>query len=648
MKNLLMFFALLITVSVQADEIRKAIESENFEEAYQNHHKVLIFDSISADVKESGLSYVTRKQLFYANDEHGAGDLHKVTYNYDPLSAWVEIKKAVIYRKDGSKEVLDTTHFYDYPQPARMIYWGARQKMIEAGKLNPGDALYVELFRKGFTYALLQTEGDDDKYIPPMRGHYYDIVRFFESFPIHLKVFKAAIPKSKEVQYRTFNADFEVKTEQNGKQIFAFKLEQSMPVKREPNMVGLDNVGPKVLITTSPDWEAKATWFYGVNEDYGSFETTAEIDAKVDEILEGATSELDSIKRLTHWVADEIRYSGISMGEGEGYTLHTGDMTFTDRCGVCKDKASMLITMLRAAGFESYAAMTMAGSRIEDIPADQFNHSITVVKRRSGEYQLLDPTWVPFVRELWSSREQQQNYLMGLPEGADLMITDISEPENHYLKITNTAKIDENGNLKGTLHVTAEGQSDAAVRSIFTRHYKSEWDDLLNAELLRIFPQAKISGITKTDPFSYTEQPVSIVYEYTIPDFAIVDGDKYIFNGLANQGFMQHNRFGKQLNASIEERNYDYRIGCSQRVEIEENFEMPSKIKDLKAPKAQQKDAGVAMMEAAWDKSKNNVVFTMLTTFNQRVFEKETWPEMKEVLKSIKTIENKPVIIETK
>lgn len=61
----------------------------------------------------------------------------------------------------------------------------------------------------------------------------------------------------------------------------------------------------------------------------------------------------------------------------------------------------MFITMLRAAGFESYPAMTMAGSRIDYIPADQFNHSVTIVKLSNGKYKLLDPTWVPFLRELW-------------------------------------------------------------------------------------------------------------------------------------------------------------------------------------------------------------------------------------------------------
>jgi hypothetical protein len=647
MRHLLLLCALfIIVVTANADGIEKIIKSTEIDTLYKDSHKVLLFDSISADVKESGLSYVIRKQLFYAIDENGASDLHQVTYDYDPLSAYVEIRKAVIYRKDGTQEILDSTHFYDFPQPARMIYWGARQKMVEFGKINPGDAIYIELFRKGFTYALLYNS-NDDKYIPPMKGHYYDIVKFYEPFPIHRKVFKTAIPTTKKIQYETFNADFEVKTEKNGKQIFAFKLEQIIPPKREPNMVGMDDIIPKVLITTSPDWEAKSKWFYGVNEDFGSFESTPEIDKKVAGILEGATSEIDSIARLTHWCADEIRYSGISMGEGEGYTLHTGDMTFTDRCGVCKDKAGMLITMLRAAGFESYAAMTMAGSRIEDIPADQFNHSITVVKRRNGEYEVLDPTWVPFVRELWSSREQQQNYLMGLPEGADLMITDISSPENHYLKITNNGNIDDKGTLTGTLEVTAEGQSDAAVRGIFTYYYKSLWQANLEAELTSVFPQAQIKNITYTDPYKYADQPVKIVYEYTIPEFAIVYEGDYMFNSLTNKGFMHHNRFAQSLRKSQKERKYGYRMRCSQAVEIVETFQLPGKVKEISTASEELKTQP-AEVKIGWEKQKNQVSFGLNARFAKRKYEAESWPEMKKVLDVIDQFEKEPVIVKVK
>ena len=63
---------------------------------------------------------------------------------------------------------------------------------------------------------------------------------------------------------------------------------------------------------------------------------------------------MEKIAVLTHWVADNIRYAGITMGKGEGFTLHNTKMNYTDRCGVCKDIAGSLISFLRMAGFEAY------------------------------------------------------------------------------------------------------------------------------------------------------------------------------------------------------------------------------------------------------------------------------------------------------
>jgi transglutaminase-like putative cysteine protease len=237
-----------------------------------------------------------------------------------------------------------------------------------------------------------------------MKGHFYDIVEFWSGNPVKIKCYQVTLPKTKPMQYEVYNGDIQSSMVfRKDKTIYTFTRKDILPFKSESRMVAASDVAPKLLVSTSPDWFAKSTWFYKVNEDFGSFAVTPDIKAKTSEILKGAKNETDSVSRLTHWVADEIRYSGISMGCGEGYTLHKGEMTFTDRCGVCKDKAGMLITMLRAAGFKSYPAMTMAGSRIDYIPADQFNHSVTVVKLKDGKYHLLDPTWVPFVRELWSS-----------------------------------------------------------------------------------------------------------------------------------------------------------------------------------------------------------------------------------------------------
>ena len=133
--------------------------------------------------------------------------------------------------------------------------------------------------------------------------------------------------------------------------------------------------------------------------------------------------------------------------------------------------------------------MTMAGSRVESIPADHFNHCVAVVKLSSGTYMPLDPTWVPFCRELWSSAEQQQNYLPGVPEGSDLCLTPVSAPENHYVRIKANNKLDAKGTLTGQFTITAEGQSDSNIRGMFTRGWQSQWKNMLESQLLNVSPK---------------------------------------------------------------------------------------------------------------------------------------------------------------
>lgn len=156
-------------------------------------------------------------------------------------------------------------------------------------------------------------------------------------------------------------------------------------------MVDFYDAAPKLMMSTTADWKEKSRWFYGVNEDYGSFTAIPEAQKKVDELIRGKKTELEKVAVLTHWVADNIRYAGISMGKGEGFTLHNLKMNYTDRCGVCKDIAGTLIAFLRMAGFEAFPAMTMAGSRVETIPADHFNHCVAVVKLSDGTMMPLDP-----------------------------------------------------------------------------------------------------------------------------------------------------------------------------------------------------------------------------------------------------------------
>ncbi len=624
------------------------IKDAGCSEKYDDASTLVIFDSTKVDVTETGLSHVSIHKLIKILDTKGALANRSVKFDFDTLSAFIEIKEANIYKNDGRVIRLDNSYIYDYPAPARAIYWGARHKMIAFGRLEKGDAIEIKMYKKGFTYALLYDE-NDDRYIPPMRGHFYDIVNFWAAQPTLVKYYETNLPKDKPLQYEIYNGELQSSVKYSrDKIVYTFCRRNFKPFEKESNMVATSDVAPKLLMSTAKDWEAKSIWFCGVNEDFGSFDITDEIKEKTDEIVQGAKSDMEKIERLTHWVAEEVRYSGLSMGKGEGFTLHKASMTFLDRCGVCKDKAGMLVAMLRAAGFESYAAMTMARSRIDVIPADQFNHSVAVVKYK-GEYILLDPTWVPGVRELWSSAEQQQEYLMGLPEGAGLMSTPISPPEEHYYRVKGTSELSKKGALTGKFTVEAEKQSDAKLRGVFRGTMKNNWNNITEELLYTISPKAMLKNVKYQDPYDLSK-PMKIEMEYVIPDYALMMDNEIHFKSVVAGFPFRHSKINSTLfmDVSKEERKYGFRASCSKLAELEEKIKLPKGYKIKNLPKYESINGSGATFEAKYSIKGNTLYFKEKFIQKKRRYEPEDWESFRGAVNSVNDVSNDMLILERK
>lgn len=640
---------LLFSAALNAQSWRQ-YEMEAAGEAYRNADCVVLLDSTSVTVEPTGQGSFAVCKAFKVQTPAGAVANRVIKYDYDPLTAFAEFRYVTIYRADGTVDHLDVASALDYVAPARAIYWGARQIMIEVGALEPGDIVDYEIAKKGFTYALLASGGegggpaaasggdDDSRFIPPMRGQFYDIVPFWCSDPTVRKVYRVSFPMDKEAQFQFYQGECTSSMRyEDGRKVYKFAVDDVMPFKREPNMVDLFDAAPKLMMSTTPEWKDKSLWFNKVNEDYGSFEAYAPAQKKVDELIRGKETEMEKIAVLTHWVADNIRYSGITMGKGEGYTLHNTKMNYTDRCGVCKDIAGTLISFLRMAGFEAYPAMTMAGSRVESIPADHFNHCVAVVKLSDGTYMPLDPTWVPFTRELWSSAEQQQNYLPGIPEGSDLCLTPLSAPENHYFRIKADNSIDENGTLKGTLTVTAEGQSDRGIRSIFTTGFQSEWRNNMERQLLNVSPKARLISVDYgKNPKDYQAAPISITFRYEIPGYAVVGDGVMLFRPISMNNVYNNVRSYLRINTSVEERQYGFKDGCSRLVELNETVRIPEGYAMVTAPKSDDMQGSGADFTGTLTQEGDKVVLHNTLALKKRVYEPADWESFRNAVNAHK------------
>lgn len=599
------------------------------QERWSNADCITLLDSTSVTVQPNGSGQFTVYKQFKVQTPKGAVQNRIIKYDYDPLTAFAEFKQVTLHRANGETQQLDVTKSCDYAAPARAIYWGARQIMFEVGKLETGDTVEYEINKKGFTYALLTAEGDNDneRFIPPMRGQFYDIVPFWTDQPTIRKVYSVSIPMEKELQFQFYQGECasSMRYEDNRK-VYTFAQNNILPFARESNMTDLFDVAPKLMMSSTPKWEEKSLWFHKTNEDYGSFKATPEAQQKVNELIKGKKSEMEKIAVLTHWVADNIRYSGISMGKGEGFTLHNTEMNYTDRCGVCKDIAGMLISFLRMAGFQAFPAMTMAGSRVESIPADHFNHCVAVVKLQNGTYIPLDPTWVPFCRELWSSAEQQQNYLPGVPEGSDLCITPLSAPENHYVRITAHNELTNKGTLKGSFTITAEGQSDSNIRRIFTLGWQSDWRNAMETQLLNVSPKARMLSVDYGKaPKEYQAAPIQITFRYEIPDYAIAGNNELMFKPMVMNNLYSSVLSYLRINTAMETRQYGFKDACSRLVEMEETITLPKGYQMTATPRKVQETSAPADFEGSLTQAGNKILLKQKLALKKRVYEASDW-----------------------
>ena len=607
---------------------------------YSDYASVTLLDSTNVSVQPTGQGAFSIVKAIKVQTLKGVMTNRVLKYDYDSLTAAAKFKVVRIYHEDGTYTEVDVNKTCDYAAPARMIYWGARQIMLQLDNLKQGDVIYYEIDKKGFTYALLGAgEDDDSRFIPPMRGQFYDIVPFWVYEPTLRKVYRVGMPMEKELQFQFYQGECSSSMRyDDGRKVYTFAMDDVMPFEKEPNMVDLFDAAPKLMMSTTPDWMEKSRWFNKVNEDYGSFDAIPEAQKKVDELIKGKKSEMEKIAVLTHWVADNIRYAGITMGKGEGFTLHNLKMNYTDRCGVCKDIAGTLVAFLRMAGFEAYPAMTMAGSRVESIPADHFNHCVAVVKLSNGTLMPLDPTWVPFCRELWSSAEQQQNYLPGIPEGSDLCVTPVSAPENHYVRVKAENRLKSDGTLVGKFTISAEGQSDSNIRRIFTTGFQSEWRNTMEKQLLSVSPKAVMKSVDYgRSPKDYQKAPISITFTYEIPEYAMTGDGELIFKPFVMNNLYTQVLTFLRVNTDLKDRKYGFKDSCSRLVEVEEKLSLPSGYKMLGDEKHVDIDGKAADFDGILKQDGGKILLDTRLSLYKRVYSAEDWDDFRNSVNAYKS-----------
>ncbi len=231
-----------------------------------------------------------------------------------------------------------------------------------------------------------------------MQGEFWHQVYFQTSEPVLHYRFTIHAPKKKTVYYQISSSQAvgaePTITETRYTRTYTFEIRDVPPLREEAFMPAVEDLAYSVNITSLDSWDKLMEW-YGTlirEQDY----LTPEIEQKTKALLRGAWSRKEKIKRLYEYVATNIDYVGIELGIW-AIKPHSAPEIFKEGYGDCKDKTTLLSTMLSAVGIQSYPVLISAGESskvIREIPSlSYFNHMILAVEENdNGGLIWLDAT----------------------------------------------------------------------------------------------------------------------------------------------------------------------------------------------------------------------------------------------------------------
>ena len=151
---------------------------------------------------------------------------------------------------------------------------------------------------------------------------------------------------------------------------------------------------PELQLSDFPSWRAVAAWGDSLFSSVADGVTPASLAAPLASIRSSTKGSADAALAALRWVQDEVRYLGVEIGVNSHKPAAPG-VVVRRRYGDCKDKALLLVLLLRELGVTAHVALVSTGY-LDHIgrfapTADLFDHAI-VETEIGGRTYWVDPT----------------------------------------------------------------------------------------------------------------------------------------------------------------------------------------------------------------------------------------------------------------
>lgn len=446
-------------------------------------------------------------------------------FHFNVAYGTVTVARAQIIKPDGRRIEVDVDRasrvMTETGQMSANIYDPANKILqLSLANLEVGDLVYVETERRTHKARVPGVWSDYSlfEYTAPILRLTYSVTAPVERPLRHLRLRDAV----------TGTVESATSVLPDGRTLHRWEVRDVPQVFPEPNMPPLHTVVQRLIVSTAEDWPALSRWYWNLCQPRLAA-VTPEMRTAVDQLVAGADGAEARTRAIFTWVSQNIRYMGITTEtEAPGYEPHDVSMTFSNRYGVCRDKAALLVAMLRLADLEAYPVLIHVGARLDpDVPMTFFNHAIVAVKLPGADgYTLMDPT-NESTRDLLPAYLGNRSYLVAHPTGEPLRVSAVSPAVRNLVRVESRGALDETGRLRLETSIAFEGINDTIYRGHFARQPREQrrrfFEGLVKARLAG----AELTAFAMTpDDLQDTDQPLRVHLETLARDFVVPGSDR--------------------------------------------------------------------------------------------------------------------------
>jgi hypothetical protein len=285
-----------------------------------------------------------------------------------------------------------------------------------------------------------------------------------------------------------------------------------------------------------------------------------EITAKVNELIAGAPDFYTKLERITESIQKDVRYFIVMRGIGGLQANHAADI-FHNRYGDCKDKTTLLISMLQVAGIKAYYVPVdhRRGVVDPDAPSLMGDHMITaieipagmedkrlqaVVKTNDGKrYLIFDPTDERTPVGNLGSYLQGGYGLLSAGASSQVIALPVLAPDANGTERKGEFTLAADGTLAGSIDALHSGPEGADLRSFLKytddKERREYWETHIAHDLpgvvLNSFQFVQAPALNKPLEFHYkltagqyahSAGPLLLVRPRVLGSFAVPFDDK--------------------------------------------------------------------------------------------------------------------------